>query len=148
MKKRIKLIVLILWMALIFYLSSQVANDSTTTTNIVVEIIYNLYKTIFKNPLSINAFTNIFFTPIRKLAHFSEFLILGILAYLYISECKIKNNYLWSMLLSFLYAISDEIHQIFVPGRYCAITDILIDTFGAFIGILFIHLIINKWKKH
>ena len=42
--------------------------------------------------------------------------------------------------LSFLYAISDEIHQYFVQGRRCSFKDALIDS----IGILGFYIIINK----
>ena len=38
------------------------------------------------------------------------------------------------LLVSILYAISDEIHQLFIPGRSCQITDICIDTLGILIG--------------
>jgi VanZ family protein len=34
-----------------------------------------------------------------------------------------------------LYAVSDEVHQLFVPGRGAQVTDVLIDNAGAFVGI-------------
>ena len=45
------------------------------------------------------------------------------------------------------YATTDEIHQIFVPGRACTFVDMLIDLSGAIVGILFIHLILKRWEK-
>ena len=56
-----------------------------------------------------------------------------------------------SILLSFLYACTDEIHQIFVPGRSAQFRDVLIDTLGASFGTLIAYLIlklITKIKEH
>ena len=145
MKKAIKALLLLLWMSLIFFLSAQVANESSETTNIVIEIIYKLYKTLFANSnMDIATFSNVVFIPVRKLAHFSEFAILGILFYINIKEYTNNKVLLLSVLLSSLYAVSDEIHQLFVPGRACAFIDMLIDSSGAFIGIVLIHLVTNR----
>lgn len=48
-----------------------------------------------------------------------------------------------SLLASLLYAASDEFHQSFIPGRNARITDVLIDFFGAIIGIL----LLTRLKK-
>lgn len=56
-----------------------------------------------------------------------------------------------SILLSLLYACTDEIHQIFVPGRSAQFRDVLIDTLGASFGTLIAYLIIKlitKIKEH
>ena len=48
---------------------------------------------------------------------------------------------------SILYAISDEVHQYFVPGRFATLTDLIFDTLGIIIGLFSIkifHLIIKK----
>lgn len=53
-----------------------------------------------------------------------------------------------------LYATSDEIHQLFVPGRSGQFTDVLIDTGGVVAGYFFVVLVrlivkgINKKRKH
>jgi len=43
----------------------------------------------------------------------------------------------WSILLAFLYGVTDEIHQSFVPGREARVRDLGFDTIGAFIGSYF-----------
>ena len=93
---------------------------------------------------------------IRKLAHFSIYMFLGIL----VASCSI--TFKWgflkrfniSVLFNFVYACTDEYHQLFVPGRSGRILDILIDTLGAFSGIVLVliiykilHLIISKRPK-
>ena len=44
-----------------------------------------------------------------------------------------------------LYAVSDEIHQVFIDGRSCELRDIAIDAGGVLLGVLIIHLI---WRAH
>jgi VanZ family protein len=47
-----------------------------------------------------------------------------------------------SILIAYLYGISDEIHQLFIPGRTSKFTDTLIDLLGIFIGLFFLKFII------
>ncbi len=78
---------------------------------------------------------------IRKLAHFSEFLLLGLVSRLFCSvawsERKLPGTLLSSAALLFgaLYAVTDEIHQLFVPGRSCELRDWLIDVCGVTVGV-------------
>lgn len=148
MKKYVKLGLLLLVMALIFFFSAQPADNSTVQTNFVIDILYSIYKGLFFNSeLTVQEFTVALFKPVRKLAHFSEFALLGILAYLNINEYRKKNVVILSIVFSALYALTDEIHQIFVPGRACALFDMFIDTCGATFGIILIHLLVTRWIK-
>ena len=56
---------------------------------------------------------------------------------------KRKNQIYISTMLGILYAISDEIHQSFTPGRGPKITDVFIDSLGVFFGIIVILLIVE-----
>lgn len=147
MKKYTKVILLILWMGLIFYFSAQPSQESTIQTNVIVDMIYKIYTNVFGGKLDFNAFNGVWFKPVRKIAHFSEFAMLGVLAYINIKDYVKKNPIVISIIFSGIYAISDEIHQIYVPGRYCALVDMCIDVCGATFGILLIHLILVRWKK-
>lgn len=144
-KKVIKLVLLICCMGLIFFFSSQINTDSSASTSIVVDMLYKLVS-IFSN-VKYDEFVQFVFKPVRKLAHFSEFCLLGILIYLNVIEYRKNKTILLSIVFAFIYAISDEVHQLFVPGRAFAIKDILIDTSGAILGIFVIHLIVKKWLK-
>ena len=42
----------------------------------------------------------------------------------------------WVILISLIYAMSDEFHQQFVPGRLCSIGDFVVDGFGVVLGSL------------
>jgi VanZ family protein len=77
-----------------------------------------------------------FHQGIRKLAHFTEFLILSVLLYR-----ALRGGQRWNaraagfaFTLAGVYAVSDEFHQWFVPGRTAAATDCLIDVSGAAAG--------------
>lgn len=59
----------------------------------------------------------------------------------------IKYPLIMSISLSFLYACTDEIHQIFVPGRSAQFRDILIDTLGASFGATITYIIIKLFAK-
>ena len=49
------------------------------------------------------------------------------------------------LLIGFLYAVSDEIHQHFVPGRAMQARDVLIDTAGVLLGIWIARGIIRRY---
>jgi hypothetical protein len=66
---------------------------------------------------------------LRKLAHSAEFAILGILL------LRALERPATAFLLGTAYAVSDELHQAFVPGRLGSPLDVLIDTVGVAVGI-------------
>lgn len=128
MKKTIiKVLLVILWMIVIFCFSNQVSDDSTKLSN---GFIRNTICKVNKNCDKVIEKT---FTPVRKCAHFFIYLILGIL----VMNCfNIDKKYIiYSVIICFLYSISDEVHQIFVSGRSGEVLDVLIDTCGSFLGI-------------
>ena len=50
---------------------------------------------------------------------------------------KFRSKHLiWTVIIAIIYAISDEIHQLFVPGRFSSINDVLIDLTGMLLAIL------------
>lgn len=75
---------------------------------------------------------------VRKLAHFSEYAMLGLCLALPLYAYRIRGHRLplTAQLLCSLYAISDEFHQSFIPGRTPQLRDVLIDSAGALLGIL------------
>jgi VanZ family protein len=76
---------------------------------------------------------------VRKLAHFTEYAILTTLGYRAWSRAlnQVPLSALrYALLVSILFAISDEFHQAFEPGRTSLITDVLIDSLGASVAAL------------
>ena len=86
---------------------------------------------------------------IRKIAHFSIYTLVGLLLMGLLSTYKIKENWriMLSVFLGMIYAISDEIHQGFTPGRSPRIADVYIDTLGVILGILLILLFIKIYER-
>ena len=142
MKKTIKLILLISWMFLIYYMSSLNSDISSNQSGFIVNFISGL--------LNLNNIDLITYV-IRKLAHVFEYLILYILLSINIKELKLKNYEIISFILTIVYSFTDEVHQLFIPGRAGQLQDILIDLIGIMLGyisyILYLRYIKNK-KLH
>ena len=64
---------------------------------------------------------------LRKLAHFSEFAALGFCMTGAIHYTFGKQKFYVSLIPCFLYAVSDEIHQLFVPGRSGEVKDVALE---------------------
>ncbi len=76
---------------------------------------------------------------IRKIAHIFEFSLLGAFTFLLANSYKLslKNSILISLGYCLIFAVSDEIHQLFVDGRAGRAIDVLIDFVGSSIGVGF-----------
>ncbi len=108
-KKILNWTFLIFWMGLIFYLSGQ--------------------------PFLSSGFTPKEDFILRKIAHIGEFAILAFLFYRAFKNHKIFSNPIfWSAIFSILYAVSDEVHQLFVLGRAGKAEDLIIDGIGVLIA--------------
>jgi len=79
---------------------------------------------------------------IRKLAHFSIYMVVGILMMLLMNTYEIKkiDRIAISLITGIIYASLDEIHQLFIPGRSAMITDVIIDTLGVLVGCFWVFL--------
>lgn len=124
----------ILWMALIFNLSSQAAEQSNElSTGITEVIVKTVEKVAPKAEFDIKSFNNI----LRKHAHFFAYLVLGLFVTntLRRSGAHGYRSVIIALGICILYAISDEIHQLFVPGRGGQVRDIIIDSAGASVGL-------------
>ena len=93
---------------------------------------------------------------IRKSAHLIIYFALGFLScnMFYSFKIRMIKSGILGLILSVGYAISDEIHQHFIPGRACALSDMAINSAAALSGIivfaavvLFIMAVIRKIKE-
>ncbi|MBQ0071700.1 MAG: VanZ family protein [Spirochaetales bacterium] len=140
----------------VFYLSSQTADDSSALSGRVSKIILSIVVPGFRTMSDLERQEWILSSQhiIRKLAHFTEYAVLGffLCGYLhtFVSSISFRRSVI-SLVLSFLYASSDEFHQAFVGGRGPGFKDVLIDTSGALFGILwmllFCFLVFRHMKK-
>lgn len=134
----------IVWMAIIFNLSGQVAEESDQLSTGITEI---FVRTIEKFAPDIHLDMESFHHLVRKNAHFIAYLVLGILTANACGQSGINGcrRLIASLLLCVLYAASDEVHQLYIPGRSGEARDVIIDSAGAItgIGVLFIY----KWIR-
>jgi VanZ family protein len=131
---------LLMWMAFIFFASTQQFSASNTS-RIIRPVLLWLFPDISEERLTFAHFI------IRKLAHLTEYAILALLAaraFITSSQQSLRRRwFLYGALLVAAYALSDEFHQSFIPSRTGTIYDSLIDITGGFIGLLLLVL----WRK-
>lgn len=134
----------------IFVFSGQDGDESSSTsrnfTRKIVDIlpISKSFEAFEKEEL-IERFQYI----IRKLAHFTIYTIAGInmMGFINTYDMKRKNKLIVVLVIGVIYAISDEIHQMFSGGRTPAIKDVFIDSFGVLFGSFIVVLIYKVVKR-
>lgn len=139
-------------MIFIFIMSSK---DATASSNIsksftreVLEFILKGFDGMSKQRQEL-IISNLQFI-IRKSAHAFIYTVLGMLftgAFLTFDRITKIKRFLVPFVCSAAYAVSDEIHQLFVQGRSCELRDICIDSAGVAIGILFVLLVFSLYSK-
>lgn len=145
-KKHIYLGFVLVWMLIIFYFSSQQATQSQDLSNgfmQYIEEIFHIHRIDTNTPLG--EFISFF---IRKVAHLSEYAILGMFLYLYFHHASNKHAFLWALCIAVFYAGSDEFHQIFVEGRSGQFLDVGIDTIGVLLGLSVQQVWLFGYRKH
>ena len=150
MRKKIFLILAILWMAIIFSFSAKDADESTKESNAVGMFLGSIVYSDFEDwqVEEQQAFAEKWDHPVRKCAHMTEYAILGffLVGARYDGREKCRRAMGRAFRIAALYAATDEIHQYFVPGRACMFTDVCIDSVGALLGILFATMIMTLFE--
>lgn len=87
---------------------------------------------------------------IRKIAHILEFAIFTFFAAIFATTFDMKYLVRFSIVfvLCGIYALSDEIHQYFVPGRVCDIKDVALDVTGVFISAAMVCLFYELYRRN
>ena len=142
-KKNIDWLLVIGWMILIFVFSRQPGEVSSENNKFVIQV----FRLLGIDLNSILGTLSDFI--VRKAAHFTEYFILYMLLYRAINT---KTNwnisvFIWSLVIVFLYACSDEFHQAFVPGRGPAFRDVMVDTCGGLTAFLFLYIRVTLKKR-
>ncbi|MDE7310838.1 MAG: VanZ family protein [Eubacterium sp.] len=137
-RKKICLVLAACWMSVIFAFSARNADLSTQDSMSIGILFGRLVVPSFAGMDSDMqvSFADMVDHPIRKMAHATEYAVLGFLLVGSYADRRKK----WGRMIGIpilagsLYAVSDELHQLFVPGRSCELTDMLIDSSGVVIG--------------
>ena len=130
------------WMAVIFFLSAQPAQDSSALSGQAIRAVVAFFQPDFfdlskaQQAKIIASYQNV----VRKFAHGLVYMVLGMLtmAALIPYSARTRKKVVIALLLCAAYAMTDEFHQLFVGGRSGEIRDVVVDICGAAAGIGFV----------
>ena len=138
-------------MTAIFLFSAQSGEESGKTSGEVSKVVAEITVKDFtsKPPVEQEQIVQKINLPLRKIAHMTEFGSLGALILLFLLTWKgsLLPRYLLALVSTFLYACTDELHQMLSDNRGPQFRDVLIDLSGALIACTVI-LLIGLWIKH
>ena len=131
-------------MIMIFAFSSESKADSGARSHGVTEIVAEILVPGFEDmtPDEQTRIVNTLHRPVRKIAHFSEFCLLGMLSAFLVFLFGKGKYWMWWVIPTvscLLLATADEVYQIFT-GRGSSATDVIIDFMGSVVGICLVHL--------
>ncbi|PLS04277.1 VanZ family protein [Neobacillus cucumis] len=131
----------ILWMAVIFTFTQVPYSTGENTSDGIQKLLVFLHI----NGLDHAAVDQLNFL-VRKLTHITVF---GFLAFLLFKSLEAyRFAYIFSWILTVVYAMTDEYHQSFMPGRTASIKDVfLFDGVGAFLVLLLTYFIVRINKR-
>ena len=137
-KQIISLILIIIWMITVFMFSNQNGDESQKTSNAVTKVIVRIltFNQDITEEQELKSIENLDFV-IRKLAHYSIYLLGGILIWGYINtfDIALKKKIIISIIIGAAYATFDELHQYFIANRSANIIDVSIDSIGVITGV-------------
>lgn len=155
-RKRMKIVFLrnlagvlaIMWMCIIFAFSAQTKEESGAVSNSFTYQIVSSTRTFFNLDLSdarVKEIADAIEGFVRKAAHMTEFGVLSVLLFIWIGqwEMGLLRRGLTASGAAAVYAATDEIHQLFVPGRAGRFSDVCIDSAGAVLGVVVFVLIVK-----
>lgn len=150
-RKTIFAVLTVVWMAVIFWFSSAPADESTDMSLSAGMFVGKIVIPDFEKWTAEEqkVFAETIDHPVRKTAHAGEYALLGILTMgslgaFYTGGIRRK---LSAWMIASVYAATDEIHQLFVAGRSCQFSDVILDSAGAAAGILLCTAILILCRK-
>lgn len=151
-KRFLYIIPVIIWMVFIFYMSGKTGQESSGQSGKISLFLTDLLEKVRRDPIQeMQNLQDILELVIRKTAHMTEYAILFLLSYLATVKISMSQSGFYNrsiaVLISLLYACSDEMHQLLVPGRSGRMIDVGIDMAGVLIVLICMILSKNtKWK--
>lgn len=150
-RKFVFFVLAVLWASVIFSFSARNGGDSTNESRRAGRFICSIFVKGFHDMSEERQYemAGKIDYPVRKMAHATEYTILGlfIAGAVYDTRNKRTYNVIVPYVTGTLYAVTDEIHQYFVPERSCRFTDVVIDSLGVLSGIVIAGVIIVLRRK-
>lgn len=122
-------------MVMIFMFSSDTGEESEEISQNLLGIIIEFIGQFISH------------NTLRKIAHFTEFAALGFCMTVAVHYTFGKRKFHLPFIPCAVYAVSDEIHQYFVPERACRVFDMFVDSCGIATGIAIFLLIVWAISK-
>ena len=136
-KRFIFITITLIWTAVIFSFSLQSGEVSGDLSGSVLEALLGFFMPgVLESPEKLELFHLI----LRKCAHFTEFMILGVLSSIALKYMQIGYKSIIGLGYCVLIASLDETLQLFVSGRAGRVQDVLIDSAGALAGIVVVFI--------
>lgn len=134
-------ILALFWMCVIFAFSAQEQEESSAVSETFSYRMVRSADSLFGldwDDERLHEIADAIEGYVRKAAHMTEYAILAVLLYIWLGKWQftIRKRMLLAIAATALYAASDEFHQLFVAGRSGRLTDVLIDSAGAILGVL------------
>ncbi len=134
---------------IMYMIYSFSAQDGTTSSNLSYQVSYKIVEVGGEvlgadlQPWEVDQLATRFHVPVRKLAHMTEYFLLAVaMAFpLYVYGLRGILLLFTAGILCVGFACGDEYHQAYVDGRGPSRMDVLIDSAGVFIGIIFVRII-------
>lgn len=140
-KKLIFTIITLIWTAVIFSFSLQSGDISGDLSGSVLE---TLLRFFMPSALDKPEQLELLHLVLRKCAHFTEFMILGVLSRNALKYMKLQYKGMAALVYCVIVASLDETLQLFVSGRAGRVQDVLIDSAGAMTGIVIVTCLISN----
>lgn len=134
MKKIKYFIPSIILMTIIFWFSHQTGTGSSGLSTYIIHWLENNLHIIIPELI------------IRKIAHMSEYMLLTLtfIYGFYHNYYSLQKILFYSITATFLFACSDEFHQLFIIGRSGQFLDVIIDTIGGIIAVILFYILKKK----
>ena len=150
----LSLLLVIAVMGMIYSFSAQTGEESGAMSGRITTWVLNMVVPGFGefSPEKQETIRSTVGFVVRKLAHFSEYALLGLTLMLHIAQIQkkifVRLPWLWAWGVGTLYAASDEFHQGFVAGRGPSVRDVTIDSAGVIAGtLLLLWILLRRMKK-
>ena len=144
----ISVIITLLWAGVIFSFSLQPAETSSEISMgvgrwILEHLLPGLMQRFDSMP---QVQLDFWHTLLRKAGHFSEFFVLGVLSMFAARQMRFERKKIIAFMFCVLVAAMDETIQLFVSGRSGQVSDVMLDSVGALVGITSMK-VLQMWKS-
>lgn len=141
--RKLRIIRIVLWallltvLAMIFYFSAQSGESSNGASKGIAQVILRIVRPDFSqlSPSQQNALVEKTNLILRKGLHFAEYALLAFVTYLLLNAYSLRMRVVLAWFGATVYAVTDEVHQLYVGERMGSAWDVLIDSLGAAAGV-------------